>query len=79
MAPTIYLQGERSLLCYQVEVSLQKDVGATLLSHITVKYNDFNGLIFDGLIIYMRYFLNFPIAQKPCTFNFFPDLFGYNE
>ena len=35
LVPTIYLQGERSLLCYHAEVALQNDVGAT------VKYYDF--------------------------------------
>ena len=41
MVPTIHMQGEHSLLYYHAEVSLQKDIGTTLLSYYS-KYYDFS-------------------------------------
>ena len=49
MVPTIYLQGEHSRLLYhQAEVSLQKDVGTTLLSYYT---NEFSLCKFEDFVL----------------------------
>ena len=39
MVPTIHMQGEHSLLYYHAEVSLQKDIGTTLLSYYSNTVN----------------------------------------
>ena len=85
MVPTIYLQGEHSLLCYHAEVSLQKIRRNTIFRDvIRINFDQFNKLTNQRLYIeypqmYETSRLKFPLSWISYTFLLHPFIFQKGE